>query len=104
LGPTHVGGYGERVRIAVADHLRVEHRVAQPDVGQQSAVAIAALDVELEADASALEPAPGVCAGAAAERHDRRLPLAAAGPVAIELLGPPPTGRLAARPAYPLPA
>jgi hypothetical protein len=45
-----VRGNDEGAGVAVGDELGVDHGGAEPDVGEQAAVAIAGLDVELERD------------------------------------------------------
>src|SRR5919106_6671875 len=54
---TDVGRDGHDLGVAETDQLGVDHRLAGPDVGQQPAVAIVRLHVELEPHALALDQA-----------------------------------------------
>ena len=79
---------GEHVGIAFAQDIGVEERaVGKPEIGEQPAVAIPPLDVELELDRLVAETAGGELGRPAAHRLDRRLRPVAAPRVAIELRG-----------------
>src|SRR5436309_2303453 len=77
---------GEHVGIALAQDLGVEEpAVGQPEIGEQPAVAIPPLDVELELDRLVAETAGGELGRPAAHRLDRRLRPVAPPRVAVEL-------------------
>src|SRR5438094_6353152 len=79
---------GEHVGIALAQDLGVEEpAVGQPEIGEQPAVAIPPLDVELELDRLVAETAGGELGRPAAHRLDRRLRPVAPPRVAVELRG-----------------
>src|SRR6266705_789314 len=79
---------GEHVGIAFTQDLGVEElAVGKPEIGEQPAVAIPPLDVELELDRLLAETVGGELGRPAAHRLDRRLRPVAAPRVAIELRG-----------------
>src|SRR5205823_13260970 len=79
---------GEHVGIALAQDLGVEEpAIGKQEIGEQPAVAIPPLDVELELDRLVAETAGGELGRPAAHRLDRRLRPMAPPRVAVELRG-----------------
>src|SRR5947199_6440957 len=77
---------GEHVGIALAQDIGVEERaVGKPEIGEQPAVAIPPLDVELELDRLVAETPGGELGRPAAHRLERRLRPVAPPRVAVEL-------------------